>query len=124
MTCFWDSIIRGLYPDYRYTHHSLIEYLKKNNTLQILVLINGNGLSNQQIGENNEAVNIYDIRSIFGGYWCSSCDPFLILVCNTFQINIIHKLLNTTIDYTINNPKFTILLNSNYSHMSFQGRKK
>ena len=55
------------------------------------------------------------------GYDCSICDPFLILICELFIININHIYLGNKIDYTnkknVFNNNYTITIQSDKGHM-------
>jgi hypothetical protein len=99
MTCFWNGILESLYindiemikfynkPNIK----ELINYLKNNNKLVLNVVWNNFILSNKELYENKISIDNYDINTRNNGYLCSTCDPFLLLVSELFQVDIIHK---------------------------------
>lgn len=128
MTCFWDGLLRGLNDDNllligmnkRCTPHGFIESLQEHARLTDDIVHNGTEMSQQLLKENLEAVKVYDVKSIRSGYMCSTCDPFLCLVCSLCKCNIIHKYCGTKIEYTnVNNPINTLEFESNNSHFWF-----
>ena len=50
---------------------------------------------------------------------CSTFDPFLMLVCDLFNISIKHKYQGHLIEYKIDNPTKIIGLSSDMGHLSF-----
>ena len=123
MTCFWDNIIASLTKD----DYNFIGYKKMNNLIFVKFLINMNEetkniswnhipLTSKQIQENLDHIDNFDSNLIENGYLCSTCDPFLCLICHLFQINITHTFMKTTIYYTIPNPRKTLHFKSNFSH--------
>jgi len=89
MTCFWDGLLANLKPkDFarigvkkkpRKTQ-DFAAILKERNTKTTSVSWQGELPTEAQLNENYEAVKSLSIRSIKGGYDCSSFDPFLFLV--------------------------------------------
>ena len=76
-------------------------------------------LEYQFLEECKRAVDELDIKSIHNGYLCSTCDPYLILVSDIFNVNIQHKYLNSTIEYKNiknNNNNRSIYVKSNQGH--------
>jgi hypothetical protein len=129
MTCFWDSILQGIFklniqlkslPELS-TPKNFVIYLKNNNKITNNILIFEHELRDSQKQENYDAIKSFDENSIYQGYFCSSFDPFLMLVCELFQINIKHKLCGIDINYTNKNVKKTLHLVSDTGHMSFSG---
>ncbi len=109
MACFWKGLLTGL------PHNKIkdifnvnqkprpIEFVKllKNNAIKTEnVLWNGQKLTLQELDENLVAIQELDESSIHRGYYCSCCDPFLLLVCQLFKININHNYNKTLIKYT------------------------
>ena len=101
MTCFWDGLLQSL-QDTDFTDFSkktqkisknskkpknnleLITFLQQHNTKANNVLWNNNKLSEKSpklIEEQYQAVKDFDKSKISQGYLCSSCDFFLLLVC-------------------------------------------
>lgn len=137
MTCFWDGILHHLKED----DFERVFNCKKNNTrtrteefvklLQIKIketkkdkyIIqsqdirwNGEELSKQQIDEIYIHITEYNEKSVYGGYFCSTCDPFLIYICILFNVNINHNYCGYEMKYTNKNAKRTLKFKSNRGH--------
>ena len=139
MTCFWDGILTSL----KFTGNAqletisnrfdLIKYFKEigsEPTDELIddicnVAINNEKLSKQQVTETIDAIKNFNIDSIYFGYYCSTCDPFLILFAALSKCTIQHKYVNNLITYKFeitNNIAKNIVLRfeSNSSHFWFQ----
>ncbi len=124
MSCFWDSLVQSISQQDKtqffnndLTLQNFVNTLKNNNILTHNVICNDQSLSEQFLKENKEAINTYDIKTIYNGYDCSTCDPFLLLLSEFLNIEIQHNYNNTLIIYknTINN-KYIIKIQSNNNH--------
>ena len=126
MTCFWDGILKSLnISDFKYKFNidkklnkvQFINFLKKNNKFTKDIIWNNKKLSEKELKENYEAVKNYNIKKINNGHLCSTCDYFLLLICDLFKINIIHFYNKHKIVYK-NNTKSrkTITFHSNKRH--------
>ena len=124
MSCFWDSILKKLNKNdlQKYKIHNnqeLVTYLKNNNCSTDNVLCNNQKLSEKQKVENKEHIQCYQTNTISQGYLCSTCDPFLLLLCEIFEITIHNNYNGNKIIYSHQTTnKYTIQLNNNSSHMS------
>ena len=124
MTCFWDGILNCLEKkdfydlgiDFKPTPTYFIKLLKKNNKICSSVKWNNEYLSEQFLNECVESINNLDINKINNGYFCSTCDPFLILICKLFKVNIFHKYLNNIMKYEEKNNLKAIHVKSNKTH--------
>ena len=125
MTCFWDGILQALdNSDFqvvgcnnRLNRQQLINLLKTKNVEIKDVTWNGMKLTPQEIKEHYEAIKSYDINKINNGHLCSSCDSFLLLICQVFNVNIKHLYMNVDIEYK--NEKVqrkTLQFASNHGH--------
>lgn len=125
MTCFWDGILQALdNSDFqvvgcnnRLNRQQLINLLKTKNVEIQDVTWNGMELTPQEIKEHYEAIKSYDINKINNGHLCSSCDSFLLLICQVFNVNIKHLYMNVDIEYK--NEKVqrkTLQFASNHGH--------
>ncbi len=97
-------------------HINFVYILKKNNKYTTNVLCNDIELTKKQYEENFERIN--KIKKINNGYDCSSCDPLLLLICEIYEVNIIHHFNGITIKY-LNKKclhKKSIHVSSNSSH--------
>ena len=117
MTCFWD----GLRLKLNITHvdnRTFIRHLQQNNSYQHLKHVKWNNtlLSVKARQENYHHIKNFDIGTITRGYDCSSCDPFLILICALFRKTIYHTYNGHLITYSINSKDPIIYCNSNTSH--------
>ena len=127
MTCFWDAIIHSLKDDdlrllnlkKRPTHRSFIEKLKQKNTAPRDVLWNNQTLTQVELNEHIEAVKCYNIGGIHGGHLTSTCDSFLLLLCQLLKINIKHRYISTNIHYKYKRGgRKTLHFHSSRSHFS------
>ena len=102
MTCFWRGLISAISkPELqkilgiRGGIHEFIKELKENvRPTPISVMWNDTQLSEKQIDENIKHIKSYDLKQAHTGYWCSCCDPFLLLICDLFNANIHHKYIS------------------------------
>tara|TARA_B100000900_G_C20572030_1_gene713628 strand:+ start:115 stop:498 length:384 start_codon:yes stop_codon:yes gene_type:complete len=125
MSCFWDNILISLNDeDYNYiglskmNNYNFIRFLKNMNEEVNEVLWNDIKLTDKQIEENLIHIDDYPVKEIENGYLCSICDPFLLLICHLFRVNIEHIFLDTKQMYTIRDARRTIQFKSNESHFS------
>ena len=100
MSCFWDGILSSLVRNRLIQNTMTIvdidKLLKSRNTLNPFVTCNRQQLTQQQMHENYRHIQDYDISTINQGYLCSGWDPFLFLICNVFNVNIVHEYISTT----------------------------
>ena len=127
MTCVWRALFAGLDPDAKRRvakPNSLPSYLKTHNARTPTVKVNGHRLTEKCMEENEEAVNVFDVRSITQGYLCSASDPFICLYSHVFKTNVSHRWHNgATIRYTVPDAVRHVSLRSNRGHMSYAGTK-
>jgi hypothetical protein len=125
MTCFWDGIIKSLKKeDFDYVKFdkskspvNLINFLKKNNKKMINVLWQNNILREQEMEEHLSWINEYNINDISNGHLTSICDPFLLLICELFCVNIKHQYNKYCIMYVNKNKaRKTLIFSSNNGH--------
>jgi len=128
MTCFWDGILKSLKKedlDYvEYDQHKsplhFIQFLKKNKKKMINVLWQNNILRDQEIKEYLTWIDEYNINSISNGHLTSICDPFLLLICELFCVNIKHQYNNYSIMYiNKNKARKTLIFSSNNGHFVY-----
>ena len=130
MSCFWDAILTKLkIEDFKdklnYSGkpntQQFVELLQKHNRITENILWNSKLLTKKQCEENYEHIKNYQSSKVSQGYDCSICDPFLILICELFIININHIYLGNKIDYTnkknVFNNNYTITIQSDKGHM-------
>ena len=125
MTCFWDGIISSLNnQDYQFAgirkakHRDFINQLKAKNKMVSSVSWQGNKLTEQEMKEHMEAIKDYNVNGIHNGHLTSTCDSFLLLVCELFKVNITHKYINTNIVYKHDNGRKTLIFSSNRGHFT------
>lgn len=121
MTCFWDGVRKGL--QITISNNDFIDYLKQNNKLeeQSHILWNNIELTTKQLQENQQHIVDFNINTIQRGYDCSICDPFIILICQLYLVNINHNFNGYLMKYThniVNNYK-TLEFKSDKRHFSF-----
>lgn len=134
MTCFWNGILDGLNFDViknslpnclknpngtvNKDPLNLVKYLKENNKITENVLIQNEELRKQEKEENYEHIQSFDKVSIHQGYFCSTSDPFLILICELLNINIEHRYCGVNIKYTNKQKSIcTLYLGSDRGHL-------
>lgn len=104
MTCFWSGCIKAL-KYYNLIKKStkpkeFVQLLKTKNVKTSKVKWNYEIISDQQLNENYDAIRNYNADSINDGYYCFTCEPFLFLICEIFEINITHVYCGTKISYS------------------------
>lgn len=107
MACFWNSIIESLNRTdldklgiKRFRNPlSLVLFLKVKNCKTPDVLWNSEVLSPKQMEENMQAIENYNHRDIYSGYFCSTFEPILFLISHLFKVNIHHEYNGTPIIY-------------------------
>jgi len=113
MTCFWDGLMAAL-GKRRITATlgakatrkptRFVEALKRHNRPACHVLHDNQRPSQQFLAECQRAVRELDVSRIGAGYWCSSSDPFLWLVCELFGVNVVHHYRGHQVTYTYAGP--------------------
>ena len=127
MACFWNSIIDRLNKDkyfkninnnIRLIPEHLVLSLKQNNRKTNNVIWQNNELTDKQKEENFEHIKLYNIKDIHNGYYCSTFDPFLFLICDLFDISITNHYNNNKIEYKNKfKSRYTMVLYNNKGHM-------
>jgi len=125
MSCFFTGILSAFdQRDYaKIDKHikinnvrQLAEFLKKHNVLTSDVIWNGEKLSDKLLSENKTAINEYNVQTINDGYFCSACEPFLLLICQLFKVDIVHEYCGYKIKYEIDDSGRKINFQSNSGH--------
>ena len=127
MTCFWDGVMKSLNKndfdlinEKKSSHIELITMLKRRKIPMINVLWENQKLSKNEIKEHLLAIDEYDINGIPGGHLTSSCDSFLLLICELFKVNIEHMYMIHTIKYSnTKEVRKTLYYSSNDKHFVF-----
>ena len=117
MSCFWDTLLQKLNSNKFNSNKDLILFLKNNNCKKKNVLWNNTDLLDLQYIENFNHIKDFNEDLINNGYDCSSCDPFLLLICELFELEIINHFNNTIINYKHKNYKKNIKINNDKGHM-------
>lgn len=123
MTCFWSGILSSI------EHFDSIGLKKRPGVIQFVKVLkeqnvrcsdvkwNGQDLRKQEVDEVFESIACYDMNTINTGYMCSICDPFLILICQLFTVNIDHWYLKNKMEYrNTKGGKRLLTFGSNRSH--------
>ena len=112
MTCFWDGLTQSLLRNQIIPNTSdirnsrkFVNYLKEHNTKTINVKWNNEILTTKQLQENYDHIDELDSNKIGQGYLCSTCDPFLFLVSELFQVDIDHNYCGHIMKYTYTPPE-------------------
>jgi hypothetical protein len=122
MTCFWDSLRKGL--GVKSNNHVFINYLKKKNKMVSDVIWNNKNITRKQADENFTHIKDFNINKIHNGYDCSIFDPFLILITYLFEVDIDHNYNGNVMKYRKFNNKSKITFHSDHGHFSFGYIKK
>ena len=126
MTCFWDGILHNLTnEDFQRTfkinkpnNKNFVNLLKQNLKKTKDLTWNGEALTDNQLNENYEHIRDFNVNSIHNGYLCSTCDPFLFIVCELFNVDINHNYCGHMMKYRTKNPIKTLNFKSNRGHFS------
>jgi len=113
MTCFWDGLLKGLKKNEKLLNSNnikdkylFINFCKENCSILLdkmkYCTWNNQKLNKKEINEHIAAIKELDIKKINNGYFCSTCDSFLLLVCCLFEMNIFHNYNSITISYLYN----------------------
>ncbi len=114
MTCVWDGLIKALRLECKPT--DLCAYIQKNNRPVVDMLWQEAPLSKKQLKETEEHIRAISAQEIRKGYYCSSCDPLLLLVGQLYSVNIMHTYLGSKIAYRNKRAKKTIVVVSDDRH--------
>ena len=126
MSCFWDALIKHIknedlkiiLREQKITPLNLVNSLITKNKIVNTIKINNLELSEKQKKENFDHIKDFDLNTINDGYFCSTCDPFLILISDLLSININNNYNNNLIEYKpIYHSRYTIYLKNTNSHM-------
>ena len=125
MTCFWDGILKRLSnEDFKKfninkpRNKDFVVFLKNHNTKTTNVKWNNEKLTEKQLEENFTHIKDFNVKSIGGGYLCSTCEPFLFLVSHLFNVNINHNYCGHVMKYRINDKNRILNFKSNKGHFS------
>lgn len=131
MTCVWDSLIACIdntdmhcvlsieKSHFQVRPEKFVEALKKRNIQTPNVRWQGTVLRDQELKENQDWINEYNVRSIHNGHDTSASDPFFFLICYLFNIVILHNYNGNKIRYDPpNTPRYTVSICSSSGHMS------
>ena len=114
MTCFWDGLRREL--NLNISNEDFITLLKNNNKKHTSILWNNTELTNKQMEENFQHIMDYNINTIHNGYDCSVCDPFIILICQIYNVNITHTYNGYIMTYFIDHNAHNLSFRSDMGH--------
>lgn len=118
MACFWKGLIKALNLSTNPTQ--FVNLLQKNAIKTPNITWNGNKLSNKELEENLEWVKSFNSDRTYDGYFCSTCDPFLLLVCELYGVNIDHQYDGHLIKYrNLKNNLQILKFGSTRSHFYF-----
>ena len=108
MACFWKGILAALSSQMIHTTLNLDSKPSPANFVKILhekaikttnISWNGKRLSSKELEENLEWIHNFKPNMVHNGYDCSMCDPYLLLICELFAVNIDHMFNGILIKY-------------------------
>lgn len=126
--CFWDALITkitsevieqtfGINFDTKYRIRDFVSLLKEKVIKTTNVEWNGTPLMDKEMEENLVWIKEYNILEVANGHDCSVCDPFLLLACELFKVDIIHDYNGVPIKYSNKNSNGKIInFSSNTTH--------
>ena len=128
MTCFWKGIIGSLGKDdfvfigenqNQYKNPvEFIKLLKRKAKLMVNVSWQDTKLREHEIHEYLEHIKNYDIKFIGSGHLTGSCDPFLLLICELFCVNIDYLYNGYVIKYMNTKSRKKIRFSASKTHFS------
>lgn len=96
----------------------LIEKIKIKNTKTHNVSWNDEKLSDKLLNDNQNAIIELNKKNVDHGYYCSTCDPVLLLISELYKVNIYHDYNDHMIKYKHHSkPSARLTLKSNTHHM-------
>ena len=129
MACFWIGILQRLdvndFKRFESKYGLCIIDKSPQNFVRLLkncavktpnILWNDTKLSSKQLSENYHHIIEYNPHTIGNGYDCSICDPFLILICELFDVDIDHNYNGYLMKYRCLNSFKLIKFKSNTGH--------
>jgi hypothetical protein len=125
MTCFWNGILKKLTPqDFspyhikKPNHHNFVLFLQKHNMKTNLIKWNDTRLTDQQMNEHFTHIKDFQVKSIYKGYFCSTFEPFLFLICQLFKVSIDHCYCGNVMKYRHPNGIRLLKFKSNKHHFT------
>ena len=124
MTCVWKGLLNCLEKsDFlkfgiskKPKELEFVKFLKSKNRICYKVRWQQQSLTKQFLDECYNAVNEFNESSIRRGYLCSTCDPFIILTCELFKVNILHVYCGNQILYETKGSSRLFKVKSNRGH--------
>ena len=112
MACFWEAQIAALSAtELQMVGGRRPEVLKRFYQTRFLdptnVLVQGKALTEQERSEHREWLRC-DQDHVYGGHLTSTCDPYLVQLCEHFRVNVDHVYNGSLVQYHI--PRATRLL--------------
>ena len=127
MTCFWKGFMNCLSDtDVQFSRglsrlpqheHEFVHFLQKNNIRANDVSWQHQPVSSRLQEESFQAVKALESNTIGEGYWCSTCDPFILLISQLFQIDVHHRFCGHLVVYSVPHPRKTIYVTSDRGHL-------
>ena len=130
MTCVWDSLIAGINKSDMCSVFSLEKshfVIRPEKFVSALKLLNRptpnvkwqcDVLREQELNENQEWVKNYNVSCIGNGHDTGTSDPFFFLICELFNISILHNYRGHEIRYDYPTPRYIVRICSNSGHMN------
>ena len=90
MSCFWQAVTRKIAALKNHDPSTVIRALQSVNCLTKDVRWDQEVLSAKLLEENFEWVKEYNPLQYSNGHDTSICDPFLLLICQVYCVNLVH----------------------------------
>ncbi|MDC0367062.1 hypothetical protein OAM67_01410 [bacterium] len=118
MSCFWDGLVRKVPELRKFNASNVIAALKAHNILTPNVKVNGQKLTKQRMEENMEWIKDYSEQGYNQGHFTAGEDPFLILICEAFSVNIEHSYAGHVFKFVNSRATTTLKFQSSTSHFT------
>lgn len=134
MSCFWDSlsdaIMHPKLAEYRKKYNiqdnkhlhpkAVAKFFKQHNIPTPNTEWQNTKITMKQMKENYEAIHSYNLKTVSDGYLCSTCEPFLYLFAELFEITIEHQYMRSLITYTnTKNSCHVVKFRSSNTHIDY-----
>ena len=112
MSCFWNSIINAVkLEEFKILDSNLIRkpnpkelaiLLKKHSKICSNIQVNGDNISKKCLKELFSWIKEFNVNTVNSGTLVGTLDPFLTLICELLNVNIVHSYAGSLGSYKFN----------------------